>query len=290
MKNPYLTPADFWQERDFGKKISAAFDFIGAHFKPLIKCVAYFVLPFMLLMGIGFGLFFNTMYNQLGSTMQGRASSQLPFDPASGNSPFTGTSFLGVGLMVIGILLAFLMLSSTVYAYLRLRLRLPATEPITPTLVWAELWSRLGRVLLAGLLLFGLGMLAFAVVGGAAFGIIKGLGDGAGIGLVVLVGLALWVGLAYVSVTLSFYMPVLWLEELPVFASLGRCFQLIKGNWWNTFGLMLVTSLLQSTLTYVFAIPMYAVMVGKMLQVPSLNSDVLGLIGSSIYAIGSTLR
>ncbi|RZK62488.1 MAG: hypothetical protein EOO59_02430, partial [Hymenobacter sp.] len=66
MKNTFTTPADFWQERDFGAKISAIFEFLGAHWRRLGKCLVYFVLPVTLLMGIGLGLMTNSMFNNMG--------------------------------------------------------------------------------------------------------------------------------------------------------------------------------------------------------------------------------
>ena len=283
MKNPYLSPADFWQERDFGKKISAAFDFMGAHFKPLAKCLAYFVLPFTLVMGIGFGMFFSTFLGAFGNLGQGRRGTL-----GAGAAPFSGfggQNITGLVLTGLGATLAFLMLSATVYAYVRARLAWPAPEPITPARVWAEMKARLGRLVLAGLLLLGLSLVAVAVFGALFAGSIASQSGG----LAVLVGFLVWLAAIYVSIPLSLYLPVLWLEDLGVFASLGRCFQLIKGQWWPTLGLLLVASFLQSVLTYVFAIPQYAILFSKGLQVPGTESGstILTVMATSFYALGA---
>ena len=132
MKNTFTTPADFWQERDFGAKISAIFEFLGAHWRRLGKCLVYFVLPVTLLMGIGLGLFTNSMFNSMGQLMTGRhgASRSLggPVEIAQpyGASPFAMFNFSGIALGFIGAFLAFLLLTGTVFGYLRARLRLPA--------------------------------------------------------------------------------------------------------------------------------------------------------------------
>ena len=289
MKNTFTSPADFWQERDFGAKISAAFDFIGAHWRPLGKCLVYFVLPGALLMGIGLGMFTNTIFDLSGHAL----AAQRAGATAPSHTPFSQLNtlgFSGFGLVILGSVLAFLLLVGTVHAYVRARLRLPATTPVTPTEVWAELRTRLGRMLaLVGLLVaFYLAMVVGVVIlVGGAVGLSKVLGGGSsGVGVGFLLIPIFYFLVVYASVAMSLFFPVLWLEDRGLFASVGRCFQLIKGHWWATFGLILVATFLQSMLTIVFAIPQYAVMFGKMLQLPGLNSDVLGLVAQCIYAVG----
>ncbi len=289
MKNTFTSPADFWQERDFGAKISAAFDFIGAHWRALGKCLVYFVLPGALLMGIGLGLFTNTIFNLSGHTLAAqRAGTTVP--SSSAFSHFSELGLGGLGVAMLGGILAFLLLVGTVHAYVRARLRLPATVPVTPTDVWAELRARLGRMLaLVGLLVAGYLVLVLGIIMlvGGAVGISKVLGSSSsGILFAFLLIPVFYFLVIYAAVAMSLFFPVLWLEDLGLFASVGRCFQLIKGHWWATFGLILVATFLQSMLSIVFAIPQYAVMFGKMLQLPGLDSDVLGLVAQCLYAVG----
>ncbi|MDJ0365085.1 hypothetical protein QMK33_07965 [Hymenobacter sp. H14-R3] len=289
MKNTFTSPADFWQERDFGAKISAAFDFIGAHWRPLGKCLVYFVLPGTLLMGIGLGIFTNTMFNFTGHAVAAQRAGVVP-RAANPFDQFGAAGFSGLGLAMLGGLLAFLLLVGTVHGYVRARLRLPAAVPVTPREVWAELRARLGRMLaIIGLLVGGYVALVVGVlvlVGGAV-GIGKLLGTGSsGLAWGFLLIPVLYFLIIYASIAMSLFFPVLWFEDRGVFASVGRCFQLIRGRWWATFGLILVATFLQSMLAVVFAIPQYAVTFGKMLQVPGLGSDVLGLIAQCFYAVG----
>ena len=53
-------------------------------------------------------------------------------------------------------------------------------------------------------------------------------------------------------------------ERKGFFAALSRSFQLVKSNWWATFGLILVTYFIVSVVSFVFAIPMYSVMMYNM--------------------------
>jgi hypothetical protein len=284
MKNTFTTPANFWQERDFGAKISATFEFISAHWRSLGKCLVYFVLPFTLLMGIGLGFFTNSMFNQMGGAMAAKQGGwHSTVGTHTSRSPFGMFNFGGMALAFVGGMLAFLLLTGTVLAYLRARLYLPADQPVTPTAVWAELRARLGRMVLV-IVLLGVGY-AFVSFGALMLiGLLAGIG-GTGISFVLgfpLVGALI----VYLAVVLSLFFPVLWLEDNSLVDTLSRCFQLIKGHWWATFGLIAVVGIIQTTIAVVFVLPQYAVMFGKMLRVPGLDSDLLGVLAQCIYAAG----
>jgi hypothetical protein len=283
MKNRYLTPANFWQERDFGAKISATFEFLGAHWRPLGKCLVYFVLPFTLLMGIGLGFFTNSMFDQMGGAMAAKQSGWHSTVGAPSSSPFGMVSFGGMALAFVGGMLAFLVQAGTVLGYLRARLHLPADQPVTPAAVGAELRARLGRMVLV-IVLLGVGYMAVSFTALLLVGMLAGIG-GSGIGMVLGFPLV-WGLIMYLAVVLSLFFPVLWLEDNSLAGTLSRCFQLIKGRWWATFGLLAVVGIIQSTIAVVFVLPQYAVMFGKMLRVPGLDSDLLGVLAQCMFAAG----
>ncbi|TDN37504.1 hypothetical protein E4631_01125 [Hymenobacter sp. UV11] len=281
MRNTYTTPADFWQERDFGAKISATFEFIGMHWRPLGKCLVYFVLPVALLAGIGLGIYASSAFRAVAS-QQGRSVINYS------SSAFQFMNFGALGLSVVGIMLGFLLLTSTLYAYVRARLQLPATEPITPTIVWAELRGRFGRLAQAIGLAIVVGLLLGGVVSMVFLGAV-GKGKGGSGGSIMLAGILLpiaYIFMIYAGIALSLLLPVLWFEDGPIFASVGRCFRLIKGRWWATWGLLFVASIIQSMLTIVFALPSYALTAGHFLGLPGLSSSVLAYAGQGIYLIG----
>lgn len=285
MKNTYTTPADFWKERDFGAKISATFEFISAHWRPLGKCLLYFVLPGALLMGIGLGLFTNSMYNQLGGAMANRSvGGPVEIAKPIDGSPFGSFNFGGMAIGMLASMLSFLLLVGTVYGYVRARLHSPAATPITPAVVWAEIKARIGRMLLV-IVLVGAAYMAVVLGAVALFALFARSGGdsvwSALLGMPLLFSLVV-----YLAIVLSLFFPVLWLEDGNVFTTVSRCFQLIKGRWWATFGLLAVIGIIQGTLLFVFIIPQYAVMIGKMMHVPGLSSDVLGLAAQCIYAVG----
>ncbi|GAB3576286.1 hypothetical protein [Hymenobacter daeguensis] len=263
MKTLFTQESDFRRERDFGGKVGATFDFLGSQFKPFLKCLAYFALPGALLMGIGLGLFMGKATGFYATLFQGTrragAYAMGDYDPLA---MYRGWGGVGLALTVLGSLVTFMLLSSTVYSYLRVRLNLPAAETVQPRQVWDWMRPRLGRMVLACLLLLGLSLVIMLIFGGVFAGIAALGGPGWAIMLI----LVLYVVIAWIGVGLALYFPVLWLEDLGPVAALTRSFYLIKGKWWSTFGLGFVMVIIQSTISYIFAIPMYGLMVMDVLQ------------------------
>jgi len=64
----------------------------------------------------------------------------------------------------------------------------------------------------------------------------------------------------YLAVTLSLIYMVRIVEKKIFFDSIGRCINIVKKNWWFTFGLILVLGLIQGFLGFIFYIPSYIAM------------------------------
>lgn len=219
MRLTYTQESDFRRERDFGQKISATFEFIGAHWRPLGRVLLYLVVPAALLQGILSSIMqiqlqesSQALLRQDGSTV---VQTQLAMFSNLAGSPFYWLN------TVIGTLLVSLIVLS-IYGYLVLCLRrTPAEGEVTPAEVWA---------LIRGQLL------------GTFFSLW-------GISLIVLLGLALlFFPGAYLGVALSLFFIVRMVEGTGFGRTLSRCLSLTKGKWWSTFGLVL----LMMVVVYVF--------------------------------------
>jgi len=271
----FTQEADFRRERDFGAKVGATFEFVTAQFRPLFKCLAYFVLPGALLGGIGLGLAMSTFLGMMPSPGNrpvgpGRAAYHYP-----AFSGLNGTSFVGLGLAMLGFLAAFLLLSCTVYGFVRVRMATPPGEAVQPAQVWAFVRRRLGRVVGGWLLL--------TVATAAGTGVVGGALALLGPGFVAL----LFFPLVWAVVCLTLYFPVLLMEDGGVLAALRRSFYLVKGKWWSSLGLYLVMSFITGIMNYIFIIPFYGLMMARMLlHSTSLDSELLSVATMSIYALG----
>lgn len=280
---PFTREADFRQERDFGTKISATFEFIRANFRPLVKTLAYFVLPGALVAGVGMGTFTNVVYNQMPA-----AGAQRGAATAMSSTMLTGMMG-GMGVGLLALVVSFLLITGALYSFVRVRLVLPAGEAVQPGQVWAFMRPRLGKALLAVAVLGAVGGLVGFLISIAFVGTVAGTGvlHWSNPGLLILGAVALWALLAWVVVVMTLFFPILWLEDAGIFQALQRSFFLIKGKWWSTFGLLFVSGIIQGFVAFIFIIPQYAVMFGKLLKIPFLDSDVLGIAAQCFYSLGA---
>ena len=282
MKPLFTQESDFRRERDFGAKVSATFDFLSSQFKPFLKCLAYFTLPGALLMGIGLALFMGRaagFYSALfGAARAGGGNAMRGIDPLA---MYRGWGGVGMALTALGGIITLVLLSATVYSYLRVRLHLPASETVQPRQVWDWLRPRLGRMLLACLLLMALWLGALMILSVVMGGIVAM----AGVGWMFLFIIVLYAAIIWLAGCLALYFPVMWLEDLGPAQALSRCFYLIKGKWWSTFGLGMVMVMIQSMMSYLFAIPMYGLLMMDMLQLTKTGTSQ----GSSLLMQAATL-
>lgn len=217
MRNTFTKPADFWQQRDFGSKISATFEFIGAHWRPLGKVLLYLVVPLALLQGI-LGVALQT---QLAGTIR-----RTLYNPAAGDSSmsrqfaFYSESFQSPLYLLNNVLsVAFhAVLILSVYGYLYYCVY--PTETGGPITV-AEVWGLVKRKFVGTFFSFyGLSI------------------------LLVLGFLVLLIPGIYLSVALSLFFAVKVLEDTGFVTTISRCINLTSGKWWSTFGLIFIMLLI----------------------------------------------
>ena len=91
----------------------------------------------------------------------------------------------------------------------------------------------------------------------------------------------------YISVVLSLAMPIMVFESKSIGDTISHCFILIKNEWWNTFGVVLVIGILVSMLGFVFSIPSLIYQLISM-GVSITDEDptaILGILEDPIYLI-----
>lgn len=219
MQNTFDHEADFRQERDFGQKISATFEFIRAHFRPLGRVMLTLVVPAALLRSI---------VEVLGaSRLTGVAQEAMQTSSGVwGMQRQMYGAYLSQPLYWFSISLNtafFTLLVLTVYGYLRCCLERPAALPslpaaeITPTQVWAVIKQQFISTFFS--------IWAVAIMTAVAM-------------------LVLFIPGIYLSVVLSLFFVIKVMEGTSFSSTLSRCSFLIKGKWWSTFGLLMVMVML----------------------------------------------
>ncbi|UOQ65227.1 hypothetical protein [Hymenobacter volaticus] len=252
MQLKFTKEEDFRQERDFGAKIGATFEFIGAHWRPLGKCLAYFVIPAALLMGLAMGV---SQSHVLGSMQQPDTISSAERIRSFNSNIFSVYYWLGI----LSSFISYLLLGATVYGYVLVRLSLPAEQEVTPRLVGEQISRFAARLLLSGI----------------AMGILIALGSV----LLVVPGM-------YLAIGLSFVWTVQVLENNSVSQGISRSLYLIKGYWWSTFGLMFIMSIILGLLAMIFQVPYLFTFVGKLLHWSFVSSDVLMVASTMLASVG----
>jgi len=213
MRLTYTQEADFRQQRDFGQKITASFEFISQHWRGLGRALLYIVLPLVLVHGIVSGF------------LQADALERARQLPAGNDGLLAQLARLGqvtqaplywLNVVLSAAMIVALML--TIYGYMLHCLRLPApTAEVSVGAVWAVVKARFGKAFLSYFGIISLTMLGFL------FFAIPGI---------------------YLCVPLSLFFVVLVLEGTGFRAGISRAMSLSKGKWWSTFGLVMVMFLM----------------------------------------------
>ena len=216
---------ELYKTRDFGAKINATIEYIRQNFGPLIKIVLLIVAPVGLLASIIFSNFFATM-------MSFSANPEAMNEDPVAFLSVMGTNYL---LLMLVALLTYSFMYSSIYSYIKMR-----NEREEKPEVLEVLRVAIGKVpgVIALMILVGI-----VSVFGMVFFIIPGV---------------------FLAITLSLSVPIYLFEEKGIGDAFGKSFKLIKGKWWSTLGIIFVSSLIASMVSYVFIIPMYVMMVGQM--------------------------
>lgn len=237
--------------RDFGAKINATIDYIRENIVGLLKVVLLVVVPLALLMAIFFSSMFSTIFQaSLNPEMTGSEGMSFMAD--------LGVNYL---LMMLLSMVTVAFMVGSIYTYMRLNDK--SENPPSPLEVIKKVAGRIPQMIVLMILI----------------GVVSGIG----FMFFVLPGI-------YLGVTLSLALPIFVFEDLGVGKSFSKSFQLIKGKWWSTFGLLIITSIIASIISYVFAIPVYLGFLGDIFSSieasPGDPSAMMGAFSSWYMVVG----
>ncbi|HAK76027.1 MAG TPA: hypothetical protein DCM71_03755 [Runella sp.] len=243
-------PVILLQQRDFGQKINATFDFVVQNFKPLAISLLYIAGPLSLVGGFFMGSYQSGILEMQKSVLESGSSS---FD---GIYQMVGTVFLLSFFLILANIISSLVIGAYFLEYEA------GNRNITPEIVWNRLKGYIGKALIFNF------VMGIAVVAGIVFFLLPGI---------------------YLGVTLSLMTMILMRENLDLGDTFRRCFYLIKDKWWSTFGLLFVMGIVSSIIGYAFQIPTLILTVMSSLQVKLANTEVLMTISGVIATVGGGL-
>lgn len=247
---------ELFQQRDFGNKINATFQYITWNFRSLGLALLYIVGPVALAAGIAAGVM---QSNMLRLVRESASASTNDFSAA-----FQMIGFLSspsFWLTALFSLLANVAVILTTYAHMKVYERNQGSF-VSVAEVWAEVEPLIGRAILISIL--------NSIIVGVSF-------------------LFLFIPGIYLAIVLSLSLAVTSFENTDFGATWSRCFQLIRDKWWSTFGLIVVMTLIVAVVGIIFSLP--AAIIGFLTGAKLLPSVsvVWLMLGNVINQIGRTL-
>lgn len=213
-------PINFKLERDFGDLFNATFSFISEEFKLLATAILYFVVPLLLLAAIAMTIYSVKAQEMMQTFVQDVAD---PFAIFKVMGALSG--YLGVAMLLS--LLAFTMIISTVYNYVNLYIK-NGPDGFTINDIWGLISKHFLRLLVAAII----------------------------IGLVVMVGLVFcFIPGIYLGVALSIVLCIMVFEDKDFSSAFGRSIKLINKNWWMTFAVLLIVTIIMYILMIFISVP-----------------------------------
>lgn len=225
---------ELYKTRDFGAKINTTMEYIRYNLGPLVKIVLLVVIPMALI----FALLFSNMFNSFGRIADNANMSDAE---AFGFMGSLGINYLL--LMIVG-LVTYSFMVAGVYVYMKMRDEQETTPEVMD--VYRKAFAQIPGLILLSILI------ALVTMVGFMFFVLPGV---------------------FLMITLSISLPIYLFENVGVGEAFSKSFRLIRDKWWSTFGLIIITSMIASMISYIFAIPMYAAMFGQMFSTLTEGND-----------------
>lgn len=244
---------NFQEVREFGDLVSVTFTFIRQNFKPLGKALLYIAGPFVLLTG----LFTSTMLIRVITTWSPETIKSFP-EWINSMASFSLLNYVFTFVTTT-------VMAGVVYEYIVLYLDYGPSD-FTFTDVMESLKEDSLHIL-------GLALLtAFLVTAGMFLFFLPGI---------------------YLGVVFSPVFMVLLYEKQSITDSFSRCFQLISGHWWFTFGYLIVLFFILSIISIIISLPHTIITDTLMFNSASghlsKNSQIIILISSIVTSVTTFL-
>jgi hypothetical protein len=262
------------KKRDFGTVLNDSLQFTFQNFGRYSKAFLYIVMPPIVLMIVG--IFF--LYMSLSHHSTGAATL------ANGLKPAILIAMLPLMLAAFVLLvIVSLVHTSLSYQYMLLYESKEDPSQITVEELWTKIKSDLMQLFGAYVGLIALITVCIAITAGITYVLYAASGSSLLSGLFILIMFFVW---AYLSIVLSNYFMIILREKAGVSDALHRCFILIKGHWWPTFGVMAVIGILAYIIQTICLLPLTIVYaVTAMHSVFSSGLNAKAPMGGTMYAI-----
>jgi len=281
-----FTPIEFQKARDSTNKMNATFEFLKQNFKPFFKSLLFIAGPPMLVGSVLAGSLYSGYFGFIGNMSRNQGNPDVITDYL--DSPML---WVEITLAVLLMFLSGVMIVAVVYNYM-MEYDARKSNDIDVNTIWERVRNSLpmyfGTIFLYWILLIAAYLLVILVIIGAT---------AISPWLAFFGGVAVFIGFMYAIISLSLLFIIRAYEKIGFFEAMSRCFTLIRDKWWSTFGLLVILSLVQSTISSLFLIPWYINFFVSMMhsidgnpfQEPSFTQELINNIFMTLYFIVSFL-
>lgn len=244
------------KSRDFSKKMNATIEFIRQNFKSLFKCLLFIAGPPVLLSSILIGNFYGDYMDFIAGGVQNPSN----VDEMQDYFLSAGFWLQILGAVVFGFVAGAVTLA-VIYNYI-----LEYDEKQTNQIEVNDIWLRVRKTIgmyMGTMIMYAIAMvISYFIVLIPIF--IFALSQSPvliffGVVLVLIAMLYLWVNFSLIFIVRAY-------EKIGFISAVQRSFYLIKNKWWSTFGIIIITGLVQSTISSLFLIPWYIGFVIRMMH------------------------
>jgi hypothetical protein len=241
---------NFREERDMSQKINATFGFIRQNYQVLAKCLLWYVVPFALLAGIFTGIYLSRRLPVSSGEVPYRTWGEFGFF----NSITSLHYLVGVFFSVVSYVMLSLIISVFMVRYMDQGGKVSAQQ------VGEGVKSHFLSVLYTSLGLMVMILLGYVLL------VVPGI---------------------YLTIAFSMFVIIMIREELGFVDTMERCYHLIKGYWWPTFGFLLLITLIQGLMGLLAALPVFLVTMLQFFQVPGADHPLVTVVASSMASVAS---
>lgn len=254
---------EFREERNFSQKINGVFDFLRQNYQYLGRGLLFIALPILLFSGAVLAFATAEMVRNQSALQTENATNPLAIFTSGA---YAETLYMYLVRAIIPILLNQTIVATVVYSYVVFYQKNGNDGQITVEMLIGEVKKNFLTVLVSNL---GINL------------------------MVILAALFFLIPAIYIAIPLAFLVIVRLVENLSFGKAMSRCFELLKNEWWNTVGLILVIYIIQSVVSFVFQVPATAYQTTQMItslsQSRNFEPDFLYTVLLTIGVVGDQL-
>ncbi len=226
---------DFRRVRDFGEILNVSFLFIRQHFKPMMLGMLFIAGPFVL----------------VGSVIPVMMLTRFSSPASESDSWLVGlgaSTLVNMAASIVGSVMA----AGVIYEYILIYFhRKGGDQAIQTADIWQAIRRDFWRIFgsMTGLaIMLGVTIIGMFLVSGL-------LGASLGVGAIVILFFGAMAASVYLLVPVTLVVIISLYERISFFDALHRAFYLVKGYWWQTFGLIFICIIIQFSVVLCCTIP-----------------------------------